>query len=105
MATVTTAVPSLLYLDEQARARIQGTRFKVSQVARAVREGLEVRGIQEAYPGLSLAQIHAALSYYYEHQDAMEAQLQQEDRQVNEFVANHPNRVTREELRERLQYG
>src|SRR5438445_271102 len=62
MAAVTTPVPSLIYLDEQGRARIQGTRFKVIQIARDTREGLTVEVLQEAYSHLSLAQIHAALS-------------------------------------------
>jgi len=102
MAAVSTPVPSLIYLDEHGRARIQGTRFKVIQIARDKREGLAVEAIQEAYPHLTLAQIHAALSYYYAHKDELDAQMERDDREVEAFLASHPNPVTREELLKRL---
>src|SRR5690242_1007409 len=105
MATTTTPVPSLLYLDGQGRPRIQGTRFKVIHIARDVRAGLDNAGIQDAYPNLSLAQIQAAVSYYYEHKDAMVAPMVQEDAEVATFMASHPNPVTREELLKRLEIG
>ena len=102
METMATPVPSLIYLDDQGRARIQGTRFKVIHVARDKRAGLDVDAIQEAYPDLSLAQIHAALSYYYAHKDELDAQMERDDREAEVFAANHTNPVTREELHRRL---
>jgi uncharacterized protein (DUF433 family) len=102
MTTATTPVPSLIYLDEQGRARIQGTRFKVIHIARDKRAGLDVDAIQEAYPHLSLAQIHAALSYYYAHQDELDARMERDDREVAAYIADHPNPVTREDLLKRL---
>jgi uncharacterized protein (DUF433 family) len=104
MATATTPVPSLIYLDEHGRARIQGTRFKVIHIARDRREGLDVDAIQAAYPHLSLAQIYAALSYYYAHKDDLDAQMERDARDVEEFVRNHPNPLTREELVKRLDH-
>jgi uncharacterized protein (DUF433 family) len=102
MSTTTTPVPSLIYLDEQDRPRIEGTRFKVIHIARDRSAGLDVDAIQEAYPDLSLAQIHAALSYYYAHKDELDAQMERDDREVEAFAANHTNPVTREELERRL---
>jgi len=102
METVATPVPSLIYLDDQGRARIQGTRFKVIHIARDRRAGLDVEAIHEAYPDLSLAQIHAALSYYYAHQAELDAQMVRDDREVEAFVADHANPITREELLNRL---
>ena len=102
METVTTPVPSLIYLDNQGRARIQGTRFKVIHIARDRRAGLDVEAIHEAYPDLSLAQIHAALSYYYAHKDDLDTQMERDERAVEAFLANHPNPVSREELLKRL---
>ena len=102
MASVTTPVPSLIHLDEQGRARIQGTRFKVIHLARDKRGGLDVDAIQEAYPHLTLAQIHAALSYYYAHQEELDAQIDRDDQEREAFAASHANPVTRDELLERL---
>jgi uncharacterized protein (DUF433 family) len=102
MEATATTIPSLIYRDAQGRARIQGTRFKVIQVARSCRAGLHADAIQEAYPQLTLAQIHAALSYYYAHQEEMDAQLEREDHEVAAFIASQPNPVSREELVQRL---
>lgn len=102
MATVTTPVPSLIYRDEHGRARIQGTRFKVTHLARDRRDGLDIDAIQVAYPHLSQVQIHAALSYYYAHKDELDAQMERDDREVKAFVVSHPNPLTREELLRRL---
>jgi uncharacterized protein (DUF433 family) len=102
MATATTPIPSLIYLDEHGRARIQGTRFKVIHIARDRREGLDVDAIHAAYPILSLAQIHAALSYYYAHKEDLDTEMERDAREMEAFVANHPNSVTRQDLLNRL---
>jgi uncharacterized protein (DUF433 family) len=102
MANVTTPVPSLIYLDEEGRARIQGTRFKVIQIARDVQDGLDANAIRDAYPHLTLAQIHAALSYYYTHKEELDAQIVRADQEVAAFIAAHPSPLTREELLKRL---
>jgi hypothetical protein len=73
-------------------------------IARDRRGGLDVDGIQAAYPHLSLAQIHAALSYYYAHKDELDIQMERDGREVETFVANHPNPLTREELLKRLDH-
>src|SRR5258708_7299084 len=98
MATVVTPVPSLIYLDAQGRARIQGLRTKVMQIAIDRRSGMDADAIHAAYPYLTLAQIHAALSYYYEHREEMDAQIERDEQEVEELRANNPNAITREEL-------
>ena len=37
---------------------------------------------QEQHPRLSLAQVHAALAYYYDHQAQVDAQIEQRKRDV-----------------------
>src|SRR5688572_11101788 len=105
MATAATPVPSLVWLDEQGQPRIQGTRFKVIHIARDRRNGLDVDAIHAAYPFLSLAQIHAALAYYYEHQQELDARMEQDDRELEAFASRHSNPVTREELLRRLDHA
>lgn len=62
---------------------IAGTRIKVSFIAREhVEMGMSPPEILEAHPHLTLAQIHDALSYYYDH----EAEIQAELREADEFV-------------------
>jgi uncharacterized protein (DUF433 family) len=66
------------------RPRVSGTRIKVSEIARRHVHGEQSPDeIVEAFPHLTLAQVHAALAYYYENLDEIEAELRQQD----EFVA------------------
>jgi len=55
-------------LDDRGVAYIEGTRAAVSMIVMAQKNGLSPEQIHHSYPHLSLAQIHAALSYYYDHQ-------------------------------------
>ena len=52
---------------------IAGTRMPVWVLAAIHKQGDTVEDVLEAYPNLSAAQVHAALSYYYEHRAEMDA--------------------------------
>ena len=55
---------------------LDGTRHRVIDlVADHVAHGYSAAQIVEQYPDLTPAQIHAALTYYYDHQEAMDAAL------------------------------
>lgn len=89
--------------DERGTAWIADTNTKVIEVATDRRAyGWDAEEIHAAHPHLSLAHIHAALSYYYDHQAEMDAQM---DRQVE---GHHRQRreaagqLTRAQLLERL---
>lgn len=81
------------------RACIDGTRIRVVDIACLQREGHAPERMLEVYPSLNLAQVHAALSYYYENPQEIESALQ-EDREVAEriesdradFLRNRPAR-------------
>lgn len=65
------------------KPRIAGTRIKVSLIATlSERNRMTPDEIVEAYPHLTLAQVHSALAYYWEHRD----EIQQEIRQEQSFV-------------------
>jgi uncharacterized protein (DUF433 family) len=55
------------------KAAIDATRVRVADVVSAHKGGASVDQILVDYPGLSLAQVHAALTYYYDHVDEIEA--------------------------------
>jgi uncharacterized protein (DUF433 family) len=93
-------------LDERGIAYITGTSLKVASiVADALTWGLTPREIQENYPRISLAQIHAALAYYYDHQAEIDAQLAAWDAEYEQLRIAHPNPLPREqwEARRRAQ--
>ncbi len=67
----------------QNRAYIEGTRIRVSDIyAYAEIQAMTADQIVEQLPHLSLGQVHAALSYYFDHRD----QVLQEIREDEEFV-------------------
>ncbi|MHB2015547.1 MAG: DUF433 domain-containing protein [Candidatus Xenobia bacterium] len=72
-----------IVMDEQGRALIEGTSMKVKDL---VLEHLAwdwgPGELKLQHPYLSLAQIHAAFAYYYDHQAAMDDQIEQERREV-----------------------
>jgi uncharacterized protein (DUF433 family) len=58
---------------------IEGTRIRVLDIAIEYdRLGRSPDQIAEAHPGLTLAQIHAALTYYYEHMEEIDQAIRAE---------------------------
>ncbi len=85
-ATVVTTTH--IRLDEHGVAWIDNTRVKVIEVVLdKLTHGSSPEEIHFQYPHLSLAQIHAALSYYYEHQAELEAEIQRRWQAVNAMAA------------------
>jgi uncharacterized protein (DUF433 family) len=95
---VATASIDHIVIDEKGVIGIAGTRIRVIHIAIETRLGLSPAQIREQYPHLSLAQIHVALSYYYDHQAALDAQIDREFQESEEDRRLHPNPLTREEL-------
>jgi uncharacterized protein (DUF433 family) len=60
------------------KARIEGTRLCVLDVVYEHRSGLTPEQIHVQYPDLNLAQIHAALSYYYANTEEIEAEIERD---------------------------
>lgn len=67
------------------KAAIDNTRVRVNNVVWFHKEGLTPARILDHYPDLSLAQVHAALAYYYDHVDEIEAELAREDEAATDF--------------------
>jgi uncharacterized protein (DUF433 family) len=62
------------------KPRIAGTRIKVSLIAiLSERNRMTPDEIVDAYPHLTLAQIHAALAYYWQHRDQIEDEIRADD--------------------------
>ena len=57
-----------------------------------------IQEMHRQHPHLSMGQIHAALAYYYEHQDEVDADIERQTRYVEEMRAQQKNPFTREEL-------
>jgi uncharacterized protein (DUF433 family) len=68
--------------------RIAGTRIKVRHVYTWVeRMGKTPAQVVADYPHLTMAQVHAALAYYWTHQDEIHQDIENEEKLVAELQA------------------
>jgi uncharacterized protein (DUF433 family) len=73
---VTATFATQIELDDRGMAWIAGTKVKVTEVVLdKIAYGSSPEEIHFQHPNLSLAQIHCALTYYYEHQDQVDEQI------------------------------
>lgn len=94
---------SLIELDENGVAWIAGANTKVVEVVLdKMAHGWSPEEMHFQHSHLSMAQIHAALSYYYEHQAEIDADIERRDREVEGLRSQHRNPLTRRELEARL---
>jgi len=97
MLTVATAH---IYLDDRGVAWIDDTNVKVIEVVLdRLAYGLSPEETHFQHPYLSLAQIHAALSYYYDHQDELDVEIERQLREVEALAAQVSDSPVRRRLR------
>jgi uncharacterized protein (DUF433 family) len=84
-----TALP---YIEQKrgvcgGRPVIKGTRFPVSSVAIHYRRGLMAEDILRDFPQLTPTQVYGALAYYFDHQEKIDAEIEQirlQERRMNQ---------------------
>jgi uncharacterized protein (DUF433 family) len=73
------------------RPHILGHRIKVEDVAVWYeRMGMSPAEIVDQHPTITLAQVHAALAYFYDHRDEIEAEIREGDEFVEKLRAGQP---------------
>src|SRR3954471_24274896 len=89
-----------IWLDERGIAWIDQTNVKVAEVVLdKLAHGSSPEEIHLQYPHLSLAQIYAALSYYYDHQPEFDAEIEQQLQEVESLMAKAEDSPFRQRLR------
>src|SRR5215510_6160623 len=89
-----------IHLDEKGVAWIDDTNVKVIEVVLdRLAHGWSPEEMHLQYPHLSLAQIHAALSYYYDHQQGFDAAIEEQVRRVEALAAQADDSPVRQRLR------
>jgi uncharacterized protein (DUF433 family) len=98
MPTLTTAH---IRLDERGIAWIDQTNTKVVEVALdMIAHGWSPEEIHFQHSHLSLAQIHAALGYYYDHKGELDAHIERNLREADRLRAQSVESPIRKRLRE-----
>lgn len=81
------------------RACIAGHRIRVMDiVVWHERRGYTPDEIVDMFPGITLADVHAALAYYFDHREEIEADLREEAETAESLRARFPSKL-QEKLR------
>jgi uncharacterized protein (DUF433 family) len=83
------------------KPRIAGHRIRVMDIVVChEQQGMSPDEIASYYPGITLADIHAALAYYFDHRDEIQRDIEDERRFVEEVRQSTPS-VLQEKLQRR----
>lgn len=86
--TTTAVTVSHIVLDERGRPWIEGTNTKVIEVVLdKIAYGWSPEEIHLQHPHLPLAKIHAALTYYYDHQPEIDAEIREQTQRIEAMRA------------------
>jgi hypothetical protein len=80
----------------------RGQHKVIEVVLDTLAHGSSPEEIHFQYPHLSPAQIHAALSFYYEHKPELEAEIQKRWREVDELESESPLHQRLREIKQGL---
>ena len=76
------------------KPRIAGHRIRVQDIVMDHEAGgLSPDDIVDAYPNLTLSQVHAALAYYYSHRDEIQSDIEEDRSYAEEFQRDHPEQI------------
>lgn len=93
---------SHIWLDANGVAWIDRTNTKVIEVVQdKVAHGWSPEEIHYQHSHLSLAQIHAAFAFYYDHKDELDADMERRYQEVERLQAEAGESPVRKKLRER----
>ena len=85
------------------KPRIAGSRIRVQDVALWHEKlGMSPAEIVEEYPTITLADVYAALAYYWDHREEIERRIAADEAFVEDFRRRHPSRLE-EKLRHQRQ--
>jgi uncharacterized protein (DUF433 family) len=83
---MSTIAPPHIRIDSHGRPWVDETNTKVIEIVLdRLGYGWSPEEIHFQHPHLSLAQIHAALSYYYDHQGKLDEQMAMDEREIEDL--------------------
>ena len=95
-----------IQIDKNGIAWIDDTNVKAVEVALdKLAHGSSPEEMHFQFPSLSLAQIHAALAYYYDHQEEMDLEIERQWEQSDDLAQRISNQPLRNKLNEAKRRG
>ncbi len=99
---MTTIQPHITRADN-GTLYVAGTPYKVKHlILEHIAWGLSAIEIRDGHSGLTLGDVHAVLTYFYDNEDAVRQELNDGLRKVDELRAQSPSKVNRQDLLDRL---
>ena len=98
--TLSQIVP--LHQDEMGSVRIMGSRVTLDTLVAAFKKGNTAEQIQDSFPSLSLRQIYGAIAYYLDHQEDVEAYLEERQTEADAIRREIESQPQYSEFREKL---
>lgn len=83
------------------KPRIDGTRIAVEHIAIAYNSGLSIDEIVESYQGITYADVFAALAYYYDHKEEIDAKIERDEKEFEKLYQENVTQTS--QLRKKLQ--
>jgi len=88
-----------IQLDENDVPMVYGTTMKVIElVVEHIAYGRSPEEMKYQHPYLGLGQIYSALAYYYDHKEAMDLDIENRLKKVDNFQAKMPTTPLRKKL-------
>ena len=88
MTTLETTQRLPLRLTEDGTIRIGDTRVSLDSVVHHYKLGASAEQITQKFPALDLADVYAAITYYLNHQEAVEEYLREQEAKGDEVQEN-----------------
>lgn len=100
---MTETLTAHIHLDERGIAWIDDTNTKVVEVVLdKIAYGWSAEEMHLQHPHLSLAQIYAALSYYHDHEQELDVQIERRYHEAQQILERVARPVARQALEDRL---
>jgi len=94
------AVVSHIVFDDRGRPWVDGTNTKVVEIVLdKLAYGWSAEEMHRHHPHLPLSKIHAALSYYYDHQAEIDAEIERQEQDYERLRAATADSPLRRRLR------
>lgn len=94
--------PPPLQQDQAGTIRVGGTRVTLDTVVGAWEDGATAEEIAQRYNALTLADVHATLSYYLRHREELQAYLDRRRQEAEEVRRENEQRSPSDPFRARL---
>lgn len=96
-----------LHMDDTGTIRVCRTRITLDVILECHLAGQTVEQIHESFPDVPIAAIHAIVSYYLQHRNAVDGYLRDRQEQANalqaQVEATQGKTITRDQLLGRMQ--